>query len=96
MLSVTLTFEPVTLEMSSVSHDLVMNNNHLLQELQQLCILVNDRLLKSTNVQCNLNYRPTILANEPVVLVLEASAMPVCCLYQLFLIVQWLEVNLLP
>jgi len=78
--------------MLSVSCDLVMSESHLLQEIQQLCILVNDRLVKSTDVQLDQNYQPTILANEPVVLVLEASAMPVCWLYQLFLIFQPLAV----
>jgi len=52
----------------------------LLQAFQQLSILVNDRLVKSTDVQLDINYSPRIVASQQTVLVLEASAMPVCYL----------------
>ena len=51
-----------------------------LQAFQQFCIYVNDRLITSADVQLDASYRPTILTSEQTVLVLEASAMPVCYL----------------
>ena len=54
--------------------------SHLLQACQQLSVLVNDRLVKSTDVELDSNYWPKIITGgEQTVLVLEASAMPVCC-----------------
>lgn len=54
--------------------------SHLLQACQQLSIFVNDRLVKSTDVELELNYWPEIVTDgEQTVLVLEAPAMPVCC-----------------
>jgi len=52
--------------------------------LEQLHIFVNDRLVKSADVQLDSNFQPQILASEQAVLVLEAPAMPVCSLHQLY------------
>ena len=38
---------------------------------------MNDKPVKSADVQLHHRYQPTILTNEPVVFILEASAMPV-------------------
>jgi len=50
----------------------------LMQAFQQLSILVNDRIVKSTDVQLDESYWPRIIASKQTILVLEASAMPVC------------------
>ena len=53
----------------------------LLQECQQLSVLVNDRVVTSTDVQLDLSFWPKITTSQQTVLVLEAAAMPVCCLH---------------
>ena len=49
------------------------------QAVQQMCVYVNDRLVKTADSQLHLDCQPIIVASEHAVLVLDASAMHVCC-----------------